>query len=50
MKLNHCMLLKKQQLTLLEYFMLDVTARFAAVLDIQPDRISLNSRMVSSYL
>ena len=30
MKLSHCKLLRKQQLRLLEYFMLEVTARSAA--------------------
>ena len=30
MKLSHCKLLRKQQLRLLEYFVLEVTARSAA--------------------
>ena len=37
MKLSHCKLLRKQQLKLLEYFVLEVTARSAAgLLEIQP--------------
>jgi transposase len=38
MKITHCKLLRKQQLRLLEFFVLEVTARSAAdILDIQPN-------------
>ena len=38
MKISHCKLLRKQQLRLLEYFVLEVTARSAAnILSIQPN-------------
>ena len=42
MKLTHCKLLRKQQLKLLEYFVLEVTARSAAdLLEIQPNSAAL---------
>jgi transposase len=42
MKITHCKLLKKQQLHLLEYFVLEVTARSAAdLLGIQPNSAAL---------
>jgi len=42
MKISHCKLLRKQQLKLLEYFVLEVTARSAAdILDIQPNTAML---------
>lgn len=38
MKLDHCKLLRKQQLKLVEYFVLEVTARSVAnLLGIQPN-------------
>ena len=44
MKLSHCKLLRKQQLKLLEYFVLEVTARSAAdLLEIQPIETQPNS-------
>ena len=48
MKLSHCKLLRKQQLKLLEYFVLEVTARSAAdLLDIQPNSAALFYRAYS---
>lgn len=42
MKLTHCKLLRKQQLKLLEYFVLEVTASLAAdLLRIQPNSTAL---------
>jgi transposase len=42
MKLSHCKLLRKQQLKLLEYFVLEVTARSVAnLLSIQPNSAAL---------
>jgi transposase len=53
MKLSHCKLLRKQQLKLLEYFVLEVTARSAAnLLDIQPNSAALyyrKSREIIAY-
>ena len=55
MKLSHCKLLRKQQLKLLEYFALEVTARSAAdLLGIQPNSAALFYRklreMIAYYL
>ena len=55
MKLSHCKLLRKQQLKLLEYFVLEVTARSAAdLLGIQPNSAALFYRklrkMIAYYL
>ena len=55
MKLSHCKLLRKQQLKLLEYFVLEVTARSAAdLLGIQPNSATLFYRklreMIAYYL
>ena len=42
MRISHCKLLRKQQLKLLEYFILEVTARSAAnLLEIQPNSAAL---------
>lgn len=51
MKLSHCKLLRKQQLMLLEYFVLEVTARFAAdLLDIQPNSAALFYRKLREVI
>ena len=51
MKLSHCKLLRKQQLTLLEYFVLKVTARSAAdLLDIQPNSAALFYRKLREVM
>ena len=55
MKLSHCKLLRKKQLKLLEYFVLEVTARSAAdLLEIQPYSAALFYRqwreMIAYYL
>ncbi len=55
MKLSNCKLLRKQQLKLLEYFVLEVTARSAAdLLEIQPNSAALFYRklreVIVSYL
>jgi transposase len=52
MKLNNCKLKKNTQLRLLEYFVLEVTARSAAnLLDIHPNTAALlqSLRVYSSY-
>jgi transposase len=51
MKITHCKLLKKQQLRLLEYFVLEVTARSAAdILDIQPNTAMLFYRKIRQVI
>lgn len=55
MKITRCKLLRKQQLRLLEFFVLEVTARSAAdLLDIQPNSAALFYRklreMIAYYL
>ena len=51
MKLSHCRLLRKQQLKLLEYFVLAVTARSAAdLLGIQPNSAALFYRKLREVI
>jgi transposase len=51
MKITHCKLLRKQQLKLLEYFVLEVTARSAAdILDIQPNTAMLFYRKIRQVI
>ena len=51
MKLSHCKLLRKQQLKLLEYFVIEVTARSAAdLLDIQPNSAALFYRKLREII
>ena len=51
MKLTHCKLLRKKQLKLLEYFVLEVTARSAAdLLEIQPNSAALFYRQLREIL
>ena len=51
MKLSHCRLLRKQQLKLLEYFVLEVTARSAAdLLGIQPNSAALFYRKLREVI
>ena len=51
MKLSHCKLLRKQQLKLLEYFVLEVTARSAAdLLEIQPNSAALFYRQLREII
>ena len=51
MKLSHCELLRKQQLKLLEYFVLEVTARSAAdLLEIQPNSVALFYRQLHKII
>ena len=51
MKLSHCKLLRKQQLKLLEYFVLEVTARSAAdLLGIQPNSVALFYRQLHKII
>ena len=51
MKLTHCKLLRKQQLRLLEFFVLEVTARSAAdMLDIQPNTAMLFYRKIRQII
>ena len=51
MKITHCKLLRKQQLTLLEYFVLEVTARSAAdLLGIQPNSAALFYRKIRQVI
>ena len=51
MKLSHCKLLRKQQLKLLEYFILEVTARSAAdLLGIQPNSAALFYRQLREII
>ena len=51
MKLIHCKLLRKQQLKLLEYFVLEVTARSAAdILGIQPNTAMLFYRKIRQII
>ena len=51
MKLSNCKLLRKKQLKLLEYFVLEVTARSAAdLLDIQPNSAALFYRKLREII
>ena len=51
MRLSHCKLLRKQQLRLLEYFVLEVTARSAAdLLEIQPNSAALFYRKLREII
>ena len=51
MKLSHCKLLRKQQLKLLEYFVLEVTVRSAAdLLDIQANSADLLYRKLREII
>ncbi|SDX14442.1 transposase [Nitrosomonas communis] len=51
MKISHCRLLKKTQLRLLEYFVLEVTARSAAdILGIQPNSAALFYRKIREVI
>ena len=51
MKLSHCKLLRKQQLKLLEYFVLEVTARSAAdLLGIQANSAALFYRKLREII
>ena len=51
MKLSHCKLLRKQQLKLLEYFVIEVTARSAAdLLEIQPNSAALFYRQLRKII
>ena len=51
MQLTHCKLLRKQQLKLLEYVVLEVTARSAAdILDIQPNTAMLFYRKMRQII
>ena len=51
MKISHCRLLKKIQLRLLEFFVLEVTARSAAdILGIQPNSAALFYRKIREVI
>ncbi len=51
MKISHCKLLRKKQLKLLEYFVLEVTARSAAdLLEIQPNSAALFYRKLREII
>jgi len=51
MKISHCKLLKKHQLRLLEFFVLEVTARSAAdLLGIQPNSAALFYRKLRDVI
>jgi transposase len=51
MKISHCKLLRKHQLKLLEYFVLEVTARSAAdLLEIQPNSAALFYRKIREVI
>ena len=51
MKITRCKLLRKQQLKLLEYFVLEVTARSAAdILEIQPNTAMLFYRKIRQVI
>ncbi|SDZ15509.1 transposase [Nitrosomonas sp. Nm33] len=51
MKISHCRLLKKTQSRLLEYFVLEVTARSAAdILGIQPNSAALLYRKIREVI
>ena len=51
MKLSHCKLLRKKQLKLFEYFVLEVTARSAAdLLGIQPNSAALFYRQLREII
>lgn len=51
MKISHCRLLKKTQLRLLEYFVLEVTARSATdILGIQPNSAALFYRKIREVI
>jgi transposase len=51
MNLTHCKLLRKQQVTLLEYFVLEATARSAAdLLGIQPNSAALFYRKLRTVI
>jgi transposase len=51
MKISHCRLLKKTQSRLLEYFVLEVTARSAAdILEIQPNSAALLYRKIREVI
>ena len=51
MKISHCRLLKKIQLRLLEFFVLEVTARSAAdILGIQPNSAVLFYRKIREVI
>ena len=51
MKISHCRLLKKMQLRLLEFFVLEVTARSAAdILGIQPNSAVLFYRKIREVI
>lgn len=51
MRLSHCKILRKQQLKLLEYFVLEVTARSAAdLLEIQPNSAALFYRKLCEII
>lgn len=51
MKISHCRLLKKTQSRLLEYFVLEVTARSAAdILEIQPNSAALFYRKIREVI
>ena len=51
MQITHCKLLRKQQLTLLEYFVSEVTARSAAdLLGIQPNSAALFYRKIRQVI
>ena len=51
MKLSHCKLLRKQQIKLLEYFVLEVTARSAAdMMDVQANTAILFYRKLREVI
>ena len=51
MQISYCKLLSKQQLKLLEYFVLEVTIRFPAnLLEIQPNRATLFYRKLRTVI
>ena len=51
MKITHCKLLRKKQLRLLEYFVLEVSARSAAdLLSIQPNSAALFYRKLREVI
>ena len=51
MKISHCRLLRKVQLRLLEFFVLEVTARSAAnILEIQPNSAALIYRKIREVI
>ena len=51
MKISYCKLLRKQQLRLLEFFVLEVTARSAAdLLGIQPNSAALFYRKLREVI